>query len=374
MWVFATCMFFGCGNQSSEETHNEKDGHEETEAHAGEVKFTNEMAEAVGLKTKKTERAQFTDIVKTSGRVMAAQGEEMTVVATVPGIVRLGNVSLVDGTSVSRGQSLLTLTSKGLPDGDVTIRTRNAYETARQEYERMKALVADKIVSAKDFEQARLSYENAKTAWEAISGKQAAGGVSVAAPMSGYLKNIQVQDGDYVSVGQSIATVSQNNRLVLRAEVSEKYYSILPMIQSANFKTPYDERLYELSKLHGKMLSYGKSSDSNSFYVPVSFEFDNKGAVIPGSFVEIYLLTSPIQNVISIPVSSLIEEQGLFSVYVREHEEMYRKVPVKVGLNNGADVQILSGLKEGEEVVTEGSYQIKLASASNAIPAHSHSH
>jgi len=47
---------------------------------------------------------------------------------------------------------------------------------------------------------------------------------------------------------------------------------------------------------------------------------------------------------------------------------------VTLGANNGSEVQILSGLKPGDEVVTRGAYQIKLSSASNAIPAHSHSH
>ena len=129
-----------------------------------------------------------------------------------------------------------------------------------------------------------------------------------------------------------------------------------------------------MADLHGRLLSYGKASDSNSFFVPVTFEFDNKGAIIPGSFVEIYLLTTPMEQVISIPISALIEEQGIYSVYVREHEEAYRKVTVKLGVNNGTEVQILSGLKVGDEIVTEGAYQIRLASASNAIPAHSHSH
>lgn len=46
----------------------------------------------------------------------------------------------------------------------------------------MQALVGDKIVSAKDFEQARLNYENAKVAYEAIAGKQTAKGVSVVSP------------------------------------------------------------------------------------------------------------------------------------------------------------------------------------------------
>ena len=86
------------------------------------------------------------------------------------------------------------------------------------------------------------------------------------------------------------------------------------------------------------------------FYVPVTFEFDNKGAIIPGSFVEIYLLTAPMQNVISVPVSALIEEQGVYSVFVRVHEEAYKKVPVTLGADNGSEVQILSGLNAGDEV------------------------
>ena len=73
----------------------------------------------------------------------------------------------------------------------------------------------DKIVSAKDFEQARLNYENAKVAWEAVAGKQTANGVSVVSPINGYLKNLQVKEGDYVTVGQPLATISQNSRLVL---------------------------------------------------------------------------------------------------------------------------------------------------------------
>lgn len=361
------------GHDHEGEEHDHE--HEAGGAHAsGEIIFKKVLAEAVGLKTVKVEPGAFTDVIKTSGRVVAAQGEETAVVATVPGVVTFGKLPFVDGTAVRKGQVLLSLSSSNLPDGNVAVKARYAYETAKKEYERMQSLVGDKIVSAKDFEQARLNYENAKVAWEAVAGKQTANGVSVVSPINGYLKNIQVKEGDYVSVGQPIATISQNNRLVLRAEVSEKYYGLLPSVRSANFRTPYDNAVYRLSDLHGRLLSYGKASDANSFYIPVTFEFDNKGAVIPGSFVEIYLLTAPMENVISVPVSALIEEQGVYSVYVRLDEEGYLKHPVTLGADNGSEVQILSGLHPGDEVVTEGAYQIKLASASNAIPAHTHSH
>ena len=394
MWVLCAYILAGC--QSHTVSHDEHDHeaheheaghvhdhdheHEHTadehtgETHAGEIAFKKAQAEAVGLQTRKVTPGAFTNVIKASGRVLAAQGEESTIVATVPGVVVFGKLPFIEGTAVRKGQPILNLASSNLSEGNVAIRTQSAYEKAKKEYERMQSLIGDKIVSAKDFEQARLNYENAKTAWEAVKGKQTSDGVSVVAPQNGYLKNLLVKEGDYVSVGQPLATVTQNNRLMLRAEVSEKYYQSLPVIRSANFRTPYDDQTYQLSELHGRLLSYGKSSDTNAFYIPVTFEFDNKGAIIPGSFVEIYLLTAPMENVISVPTSALIEEQGIYSVFVKEHEEAYRKVPVTLGADNGKEVQILSGLKAGDEVVTEGAYQIKLASASNAIPAHTHNH
>lgn len=402
MWVLCAYVLAGCsGGATKQEEHNhdheaheheeghdhdheghdhEHEGHDHgkeaatTAAHSNEIIFKEELAKAVGLQTKVVEPAPFTDVIKTSGSILAAQGDETTVVATVPGIVTFGNLSFVDGAAVRKGQAILSLASNTLSDGNVAARAKYAYENAKKEYERMEQLVGDKIVSAKDFEQARLNYENAKVAYEAVAGKQTANGVSVVSPMNGYLKNLQVKEGDYVAVGQPLATISQNSRLVLRAEVSEKYYQYLPAVQSANFRTPYDDKVYKLSDLHGRMLSFGKASDANSFYIPVTFEFDNKGAVIPGSFVEIYLLTSPMEEVLSVPVSSLIEEQGVYSVFIRLDEEGYQKREVKLGANNGSEVQILSGLKPGENVVTQGAYQIKLASASNAIPAHTHNH
>ena len=138
--------------------------------------------------------------------------------------------------------------------------------------------------------------------------------------------------------------------------------------------TIYLNYAYELKDLNGRLLSFGKSAGDNSFYVPVTFEFDNKGDIIPGSFVEAYLLSTRMENVISLPRTALTEEQGLFFVYLQLDEEGYKKQEVTLGADNGKSVQILTGVKAGDAVVTDGAYQVKLASASNAIPAHSHEH
>ena len=317
--------------------------------------------------------APFQQVIKTSGQVLAAQGDESVAVATVAGVVSFRG-KVTEGMSVGNGTPLVTISSNNIADGDPVQRARIAYEVSKKEYERMKALVKNKIVSDKEFAQAEQNYENARISYEALSKNHSAIGQNITAPIAGYVKSILVKEGDYVTIGQPLVSVTQNRRLFLRAEVSEKYYPYLRTISSANFQTPYNNKVYELQALNGKLLSFGKTAGDNSFYVPVTFEFDNKGEVIPGSFVEVFLLSSPMENVISLPRTALTEEQGSYFVYLQLDEEGYKKQEVTVGADNGKNVQILSGVKAGDRVVTEGAYQVRLASANNAIPAHSHEH
>ena len=95
--------------------------------------------------------------------------------------------------------------------------------------------------------------------------------------------------------------------------------------------------------------------------------------MIPGSFVEVFLLASPIENALTVPVSALTNELGHFYVYVQLHENEYCKQEVVLGAHNGKEVQILRGLHAGDTVVTKGAYQVKMAAFSGAIP-HGHEH
>ena len=86
------------------------------------------------------------------------------------------------------------------------------------------------------------------------------------------------------------------------------------------------------------------------------------------------MLGAPRPNTLAVPRKAVVEEQGLFFVFVQLDEECYRKQEGKIGAQDGLRVEVLSGLKAGDQVVVEGAFQVKLAGASSAIPAHSHNH
>ena len=345
------------------------------EKHSDEIIFTKEQAARTTFKVEEVRPRTFNQVIKATGQVLPAPGDEAVAVATSSGIVSFASSRLTEGVEARKGQTLFYIASSHVGEGDYFTKVKTAYETAKANYERAEALVKDRIISQKEHEAARLEYDNARSAYEAVSGNRTEKGIGVTSPIGGHVKSIAVREGEYVTVGQPLATVSQNARLVLRAEVSEKYYGALGRIRTANFKTPYDNRVYSLAELDGRLISHGRTSGENSFYVPVSFEFDNKGDIIPGAFVEVYLISDPVEDAMAIPVSALTNELGTYYVYVQLDEECYRKQEIAVGANNGREVQVLGGLRFGDRVVTQGAYQVKMASASGEIPhGHSHAH
>ena len=355
------------GTGHSEEEHAAEAGHTD------EIVISPEKAAAAGIATETVIPGPFSGVIRTGGQILPAINDEKTLVATTDGIISFSG-NYLEGTSVSKSQPVFSILSGNIQDGNRVGKAKVAYETAKAEYERASRLVDDKIVSQKEFARIREAYENSRMAYEALKPNADGTGVQVEAPFDGFIRTLSVKEGDFVAMGTPVATVTRNRKMLLKADVSQRYYGKLDEITSAKFVTQYGGRATDIRDLGGRLVSVGRSTSDSSYYIPVTFEFDNNGSVVPGSFAEVWLLTGRRDNVLSVPVSALTEEQGIHFVYLKLDGSCYRKQEVTLGESDGARTEILSGLEPGDNVVTEGAYNVKLASASNVIPAHTHNH
>ena len=381
LFVLAVCMA-ACGSKGHGHDHDHED---ETEQHAGEagddhdhgdeIILTPEKARAAGVKVETIMPGTFHGVIHTSGKVLSASCDETTVMATISGRVSYKN-HVSEGLKVTGGMQLFSITSAGMQvaDGDPVQRARIDYERAERDYTRARLLVKDKIISEKDLAVSKAEYEAARLTYTSVQKTRSAGGVVVTAPRGGYVKQCLVAGGDYVEAGQPLAVLTQNKHLYLRAEIPEREFKELNKIRCAKFRTSYSDRLYDITDMGGHIQSYGRSAEVNNSYIPVVFEFNNTGDVVQGSYAEIYLITQERENVLTLPLTALTEEQGVHYIYIQVDKEGYRKQEVTLGESDGERVEILSGLKKGDKVVTKGAIQVKLASAANAIPAHNHNH
>ena len=369
--VVSLFLIGSCAHNNGEQAEHHHDAGE-GEEHANEIVMEPEQARAAGVEVSIIRLDTFSRVIRASGRIVPAQGEEATAVAPVSGVVRLGS-QLSPGTRVSPQTTLFVISGEGVAEGDVVSRARIDYETAKAEYERMSPLAESGIVTQKEFARVSQEYETTRLAYEAMSANHTDRGLAVRAPLSGYVKSLLVSEGDYVGVGQPLATVAQGKHIYLEVEVSQRYYPYLSSIRSARFSVPYDERVYDVGEMNGRLLSYGKSS-GEAHYIPMTFEMDNVCDIVPGACVEVFLIGQAMEGVVVLPRSAITEEQGSHFVYRQVDEEGYVKQPVVIGGDDGREVLISSGVEVGQPIVVSGANQLKLASASHAIPAHTHNH
>ncbi len=342
----------------------------------GEIIYLKEQAWKIDYATVQVEKQSFYEVIKTSGQIMAAPGDEVVISAKSSGIVFFSGNNSIVGSPVSKGQTVFIISGEGLTEDNIGTKYTEAksnYLKASADYERAKGLIEDKLISQGEFLETQNRFERTKATYEALSQNYTSKGTRISAPISGFVKNLYVSEGQFVQIGDPIASVSQNKKIVLKADVSQTSFDQLAAVQSANFVT-LDHLAYNTTDLNGKVLAFGKSVSKDEPFIPITFEIDNLGEMLPGSFVEVYLKSNPIPDALVIPKTALIEEQGLFFVYVQLEGESFTKREVKLGGNDGINVQIISGISEGERVVTLGAYNIKLSVASGSLPAHGHEH
>ena len=361
-----TILLISCSYHKNEDEHEDEHGH----AHNGGVILEPEKAVEFGVEYENIVPGTFHDVIKTSGSIESSSADIYSITAKRSGIVTLANGISV-GTPVSSGEKIATVSSEGVQGGDVNQASMANLEAAKAEYERLKPLYEERLVSASVYKEAERAYKEAKALAGSIKRR---GSEVVTSPLKGSVQNLLVKSGDYVDVGSPIATVTKNSTLLLKADLPARESRHLGELETANFITEGGGEVVKLTNMNGKRIS-GPSASVVNGYIPVYFSFDGNPLSFPGGYAEVYLICGERKDVISVPKEALVEIQGNKYVYISEDEDEYEKRLVKTGSSDGERIEITDGLKEGERIVSKGASIIRMAEVSSiAPPSHSHNH
>lgn len=359
-WLLSSCH----KKDSIEDEHHE---HDETVG----IVVTPHMAEQFGIENETVSFTPFHHVIKTSGSIEPSASDIFTVTAKKNGIVSLFP-GISTGANVKKGERLASISSDGIQGGDVTQAAMANLEIAKAEYERLKPLYEEGLVTASALREAERAFREA----EALAGKDVASGtVSITAPTDGYILNLGVNSGDFVEAGTSLATIVKSSSQILKADLPARQWEYLPDIISANFVPEGKTETLKLADLNGKKISDNSSSRISAGYIPIYFSFEATPFAASGGYADVYLICKEKTNVISVPRSALIEIQGNKYVYVKTGSSTYEKRIVKTGVGDGERVEIRDGLTEGDEIAVKGASIIRMAEISSiAPPTHTHNH
>lgn len=341
-----------------------------------DIKFQKENIWGMDFAVKEIEKQDFNNVINVTGEIISAQNDKTIISSRSEGFVFFDR-TILKGMQIDRGEDLLSISGGDITGQNIVskyLQAKNNYELAKIEFERSEKLLPKKLISEKEYLNIKSDFQNAKVVFDNLSKNYFDGSDKITASCDAFVDDIFVSEGEFVNIGQALLSIIRNQRVLLKAEVPQQYFNSINKIQSANFSPSYSNRIYNTDDLEGELISYGKSSNESSVYTTVYFEITKPEEIIPGSFIDVFLISDNIENAIVIPKESIMENTGHYFVFIQNSGEDFEKKEVQIIASDGNNFQVSGGLTVGDRVVTKGAYRIKLASMTNKLPSHGHVH
>ena len=345
------------------------------------ITFLKEQAWKMEFQTEKVKRKLVYETLSTSGKWQVSPNNTQKIIANANGKVNYSKSNMVIGQTIRKGESIMVISSSGFTTNNANSNVEVAkveYLRAKAEYERKKDLFNDKIVPKSEFEIIEQNYLVKKTQYETLSKGYSPSGYSaniqhIYAPISGYLQSVNIANGSFVNEGNELFTISTSNVNVLEILAGQEDVSKLNSIKVIRYKNKSNQ-WQSLSSSQFSILSIDNTISEDKPNVSVFVQVNASGNMPQGSFAEVSLSIGDGKEGVVIPRTALMEDYGNYSVIVQLSGESFERRNVITGKIAGSEVEIIEGLQEGEVVVIEGAYQVKMASMSGQAPAHGHAH
>jgi HlyD family secretion protein len=311
-------------------------------------------------------KAEFRDIeqfVECTGEISP---ERMTEIKSeVNGLI--SEIKAIPGDQVTKGQALVEIDRRELESEvkEASLRielTELRFEKARLDWQRKVKLFEQKLITGKEFEDARIDSSLAEKEFHLEQArletlKQKLLKTTILAPHEGMVLNVDVQEGSVIvgansfSAGTVLMKVADLSQLRVKTDLNEVDVAKVSMGMLVNLTVDSIPGL----KIEGKLtfvspsaVSKEKEKDIRGFPITVSFPAPDL-RIRPGMTANLKMIVTKAAKAVSLPTSAVFLEEDENIIYVKKQNDFERRI-VELGISDARFIAITKGLNEAEEV------------------------
>jgi RND family efflux transporter MFP subunit len=295
----------------------------------------------------------FTHYIEIQGNVDTKQN--IIIYPEMSGVLQQLNVKA--GQRVSKGQVLATIDDGGI--GSQVAQAKAQLSLAQTTYDRQKRLWDQKIGSEMQFLEAKTNLESQQKVVSQLQSQQEK--TIIKAPFSGTIDEVMTERGKVVSPGQDLFRIVSLTDMYVSATVPESY------LEQVKLGADVSVYLQSIGKTYkGKVRQVGNFINPNNRSFGIEVALPNPENLLRPNQVAILKIEDYTnKNSLLVP-ENIIQQRGngRLVVYTVENKEGKKELvavenEVKTGYTSGAYVEIKSGLKEGDKVITEGAKAVE---------------
>jgi len=319
----------------------------------------------------KLELGQFTEEVRVSGRIDFNESFLARIGANVTG--RVSEILGFPGQMVKQGDLLAKITSTELTQSQLSyLQARSASQLAEQAANRARILYKEDVIALAELQRREAEATSAKAQFGAANDQLRVQGMdqasidqlaktsviksinNVRATIDGEIVERKITKGQVVQPADALFTIADLDALWAIAEVPESAAYLIVKGEKSSVIIP----ALRNQVIEGVVSHVDSIVNPTTRTVLVRMDIPNQsGQVKPGMLATMLIDSQPRERLL-VPLEAIVREDNYDYVYVREDDERYRMVMVKLGPEGKGFRPLRSGLKEGAEIVIKGAYHL----------------
>jgi RND family efflux transporter MFP subunit len=314
------------------------------------------------IQTQKTIIGDFNESSVFLGTVIAApQGRA---VIQSPQAGKIVSLKVVPGQRVGKGEVVAVIEQQVDAGTQISIIAQSnnvnaEYEAAKAQYERLKAI--EDIAAKKDVTEAKARYESAKRNKELFdnnTGKNTGGTklITLTSPVSGIVGTFNYAIGAVVNGGETLFEVTNLDQVFVEAQVFTTDVAKMKSATSFTTTSNTDTTIYKL-----KLINTAQSVNTGNQSQKVVFEILKPSSQFKiGENVNVRITGNNVVKQVVIPNEAITDVNGKPAIFIKNKAEQYSISFVQKGQSNDKFTVISKGAEDGERLVTESVYQMKM--------------
>lgn len=292
------------------------------------------------------QRSEVSEDVEVPGSLLPF--EETAIRAEVGG--RIVRLNIDEGANVERGTLLVKIFDEDLQAQLKKLEVQ--LKISQKTEERNRELLKINAISQQDYDLSNLNVENLKADIE--STRIAISKTEIRAPYRGTMGLRNVSLGSYISPSDIVATIRQVDQLKLEFSVPEKYAKEIGKGYTVKFRVDNGVKDH-----NAKVIATENSVDQETRTLKIRAQVSERHReLVPGTFARVNLQLGKDENALLVPTQAVIPNIRNKQVVLYRKDSALFTV-VETGIRDSAYIQILSGIKPGDTVVTSGLMAIR---------------
>ncbi|TVM13869.1 hypothetical protein DPQ33_18025 [Oceanidesulfovibrio indonesiensis] len=265
------------------------------------------------------------------------------------------DIRVREGELVKSNEPLLSIGRKSGVDA-LIVSMREELKKEEEDLRRARKLIQDGVIPEEQLDQARADYEKARA--QLVQAEETARDYTIHAPWDGVVTKLLVKEGEFVAPRAVLLEMYDPSSLVIRAAIPESRAADT----TADMRVEVLLDAYPQSKFQGRVGRIYPYLDAQLRTRTVEIVLDKPVNLLPGMFARLKMLLHTADNAVVLPLEAVVQSPKGQVVFILEEGCAVRR-PVEIGIEEGNRVQVVSGVKPGDKVISAGNGKLKNGAA-----------